>query len=88
MYVKSRIDKIPYAKIPTDKIPYAESALCRNSNCPNALQPLISSLTWKKIPTKTKGHRPCYASIFFKRKRTWKNSEIGKNQILDTIYKS
>ena len=41
LYAKSRIDKIPYAKIPTDKIPYAENALCRNSNCPNALQPVI-----------------------------------------------
>ena len=39
LYAKSRIDKIPYANIPTDKIPYAENALCRNSNCPNALQP-------------------------------------------------
>ena len=41
LYAKSRIDKIPYAKIPTDKIPYAESALCQNSNCPNALQPIL-----------------------------------------------
>ena len=39
LYAKSGIDKVPYAKIPIDKIPYAESALCRNSNCPNALQP-------------------------------------------------
>ncbi len=44
LYAKSGIDKVPYAKIPIDKIPYAESALCRNSNCPNALQP-------KNLPT-------------------------------------
>ena len=39
LYAKSGIVKIPYAKIPIDQIPYAESALCQNSNCPNALQP-------------------------------------------------
>ena len=56
LYAKSSIVKIPYAKIPIDKIPYAESALCRNSNCPNALQPfercLCNCLTYpinKKI---------------------------------------
>ena len=39
LYAESSIDKLPYAKILTNKIPYAESALCQNSNCPNALQP-------------------------------------------------
>ena len=43
LYSKSAIDKIPYAKIPIDKFPYARSALCRNSNCPNALQPFFST---------------------------------------------
>ena len=39
LYAKGGIVKIPYAKIPIDKIPYAESALCRNSNCQNTLEP-------------------------------------------------
>ena len=57
LHAKSRINKVPYAKIPTDKIPYAKSALCRNSNCPNALQPLrapygylINSLGYIALP--------------------------------------
>ena len=39
LYAKSGVVKIQYAKIPIDKIPYAESAICRNSNWQNTLEP-------------------------------------------------
>ena len=91
LYAKSRIDKIPYANIPTDKIPYAENALCRNSNCPNALQPknqeagsiLKVNFALSKLPHL---HRGCLETVCNERliavfPRSFRSFQIGTSSL-------